>query len=55
MDRRWTEMVAGGHAGAIGQGTSIRLMSPGMRREVQMWGLDLPCEKEAALKSVMLR
>lgn len=48
-------MVAGGRAGPISRGTIIRLMSPGMRREVQMWGLDLPCEKEAVLKSVILR
>lgn len=50
MDRRWADMVAGLRcAGAIDGGTSVRPMSPEMRRKVQKCSLDLTCEEEKAV------
>lgn len=55
VDRRWAKKVAGLRcAGAINGGTSVRMMASEMSRKVQMWGLDLTCEKEAVLRGAVV-
>ena len=56
MDRRWADTVAEMRcAAAIDGGTSVRQMSPEMRRKAQMWGLDLTCEEEEEEEEAVLR